>query len=194
MDNYMDSKELMEMKEQLSILTQKLEKETIVNERLMRRATKEKISKMQRHVLIKAIFIACAVPYTHFVSHWLGISPWLCTFTFLLLLTALFSDFLIHRNLRSDEAMQADLMDVRKKVLRIKQAYRDWIKYSIPILFVWIAWFAYEICQQPDIPQEAIFIGMGAGSIFGGIIGLLQYKKTQRNADEILQQIEDMKM
>ena len=46
MENYMDSRELMEMKEQLSILTKKLEKETIVNERLMRRATKEKISKM----------------------------------------------------------------------------------------------------------------------------------------------------
>mgnify|MGYP003525238969 CR=1 FL=1 len=48
MEKYMDSRELMEMKEQLSILTKKLEKETIVNDRLMRRTTKEKISKMQR--------------------------------------------------------------------------------------------------------------------------------------------------
>ena len=53
MENYMDSRELMEMKEQLTILTKKLEKETIVNDRLMRRATKEKISKMQRRALIK---------------------------------------------------------------------------------------------------------------------------------------------
>ena len=37
MTNNTESKELLEMKEQLSLLVQKLEKETIVNERLIRR-------------------------------------------------------------------------------------------------------------------------------------------------------------
>ena len=194
MDNYMESKELMEMKEQLSILTQKLEKEKIVNDRMMRCATKEKISKMQRHALIKAIAIAFAIPYTHFVTHWLGISPWFCAFTFALLAIALYADFRIHRNLRANEAMQGNLMDVRKKVLHIKQAYRDWIKFSIPILIVWLTWFVYEICQNPDIPQEAIFTGIGSGGVFGGIIGFLEYRKIQRSADEILQQIEEMEV
>lgn len=194
MDNYMDSRELMEMKEQLSILTKKLEKEKIVNDKMMRRAIRGKISKMQRHALIKAIAIAFAIPYTCWASYWLGISPWFCVFTCSILGIALYSDYRIHRNLRGNEAMQGNLLDVRKKVLHIKQAYRDWIKFSIPILFVWFAWFAYEICRHPDIPKEIIFTGMGAGSIFGGIIGVLQYKKMQRNADEILQQIEDMKV
>ena len=190
----MDSRELMEMKEQLSILNQKLEKEKIVNDRMMRRATKEKISKMQRHALIKAIAIACAIPYTHFVTHWLGISPWFCASTFALLAIALYADFRIHRNLRANEAMQGNLMDVRKKVLHIKQDYRDWIKFSIPILIVWLTWFVYEICQNPDIPQEAIFTGIASGGVFGGIIGFLEYRKIQRSADEILQQIEEMEV
>ena len=47
MNEYIDSRELQQMKEQLAILTQKLDKETIVNERLMRRAMKEKVTKMQ---------------------------------------------------------------------------------------------------------------------------------------------------
>lgn len=190
----MDSRELMEMKEQLSILNQKLEKEKIVNDRMMRRATKEKISKMQRHALIKAIAIAFAIPYTCWVTHWLGFSPWFCAFTFAALVIALYADYRIHRNLRANEAMQGNLMDVRKKVLHIKQAYGDWIKFSIPILIVWLTWFVYEIYQQPDIPQEAIFAGIGSGGIFGGIIGFLEYRKIQRSADEILQQIEDMKV
>ena len=194
MDNYMDSRELTEMKGQLSILTQKLEKEKIVNDRMMRRATKEKISKLQHHALIKAIAIAFAIPYTCWVTHWLGFSPWFCAFTFAALVIALYADYRIHRNLRANEAMQGNLMDVRKKVLHIKQDYRDWIKFSIPILIVWLTWFVYEICQNPDIPQEAIFTGIGSGGVFGGIIGFLEYRKIQRSADEILQQIEEMEV
>lgn len=192
MENYMDSRELMEMKEQLSILTKKLEKETIVNGRLMRRATKEKISKMQRRALIKGIFIGLCVPYTIGVFHFIGLSLWLCGFTVLILLIALYCDYRIHRNIRSDEAMYGNLLDVRKKVLRIKQAYKDWLKFSIPILAIWLVWFWYESFQLPDIPKESIFIGTISGGIIGGIIGTMQYKKMQRSADEILEQIEEM--
>ena len=192
MENYMDSRELMEMKEQLAILTKKLEKETIVNDRLMRRATKEKISKMQRRALIKGIFIGLCIPYVIGVCHLVGLSLWLCGFTVLILLIALYYDYRIHRNIHSDEAMYGNLLDVRKKVLRIKQAYKDWLKFSIPILILWLVWFWYESFQLPDIPKESILIGTISGGIIGGILGTVQYKKMQRSADEILEQIEEM--
>ena len=90
MNDYMDSRELMEMKEQLSILTQKLEKETIVNKRLMRRAMKNKISKMQRHALIKGIIIALAIPYLIGCLHFIDSSPWFNAVSICSLITALF--------------------------------------------------------------------------------------------------------
>ena len=192
MDNYMDSRELMEMKEQLSILTKKLEKETIVNEKLMRRATKEKISKMQRHALIKGIAIALAVPYSLACMYYLGTSWCLNAVTICLLIFALYSDYRIHRNLRSNEAMQGNLLEVRKKVLRIKQAYKDWIKFSIPVTLVWIVWFLYEVSQQAHVSKYAVIIGAVIGGIIGGILGTIEYKKMQRDADEILEQIEEV--
>ena len=192
MENYMDSRELMEMKEQLAILIKKLEKETIVNDRLMRRATKEKISKMQRRALIKGIGLGLCIPYVIGVCHLVGLSLWLCGFTVLILLIALYYDYRIHRNIHSDEAMYGNLLDVRKKVLRIKQAYKDWLKFSIPILIIWLIYFLYESFQLPDIPKESIFIGSIFGGSIGGFIGFLQYKKMQRDADEILEQIEEM--
>ena len=88
--------------------------------------------------------------------------------------------------------MYGNLLDVRKKVLRIKQAYKDWLKFSIPILAIWLVWFWYESFQLPDIPKESIFIGIIFGGIIGGILGTVQYKKMQRSADEILEQIEEM--
>ena len=194
MEKYMDSRELMEMKEQLSILAKKLEKETIVNERLMRRATKEKISKMQRRALIKGIGLGLCIPYVIGVCQLVGLSLWLCGFTVLILLIALYTDYRIHRNIHSDEAMYGNLLDVQKKVLRIKQAYKDWLKFSIPILALWLLSFWYETFQLPDIPKESIFIGSISGGIIGGFIGFLQYKKMQRSADEILEQIEEMQV
>ena len=40
MTNNIDSKEMLKMKEQLSLLIKKLDKETIVNERMIRRSMK----------------------------------------------------------------------------------------------------------------------------------------------------------
>ena len=54
MTNNTESKELLEMKEQLSLLVQKLEKETIVNERLIRRSMKEKASWLHRRLIIES--------------------------------------------------------------------------------------------------------------------------------------------
>lgn len=192
MNNYMDSRELMEMKEQLSILNKKLEKETIVNDRLMRRAMKNKISKMQRHALIKGIFIVLAMPYIICCLHVIGTSPWFNAVSICSLITALLYDYRIHKNLHSNEAMYGNLMEVRKKVLSIKQAYKNWLKISIPFIIIWFSWFLYELFQLPHIPKDVIFTGVVFGGTIGGIIGTLQYKKMQRTTDEILQQIEEM--
>ena len=192
MNNYMDSRELMEMKEQLSILNKKLEKETIVNDRLMRRAMKNKISKMQRHALIKGIFIVLAMPYNICCLHVIGTSPWFNAVSICSLITALLYDYRIHKNLHSNEAMYGNLMEVRKKVLSIKQAYKNWLKISIPFIIIWFSWFLYELFQLPHIPKDVIFTGVVFGGTIGGIIGTLQYKKMQRTTDEILQQIEEM--
>ena len=192
MNNCMESRELMEMKEQLSILNKKLEKETIVNDRLMRRAMKNKISKMQRHALIKGIFIVLAMPYSICCLHVIGTSPWFNAVSICSLITALLYDYRIHKNLHSNEAMYGNLMEVRKKVLSIKQAYKNWLKISIPFIIIWFSWFLYELFQLPHIPKDVIFTGVVFGGTIGGIIGTLQYKKMQRTTDEILQQIEEM--
>lgn len=192
MDNYLDSKELQEMKEQLAILTQKLNKEAIVNERLIRQSIKKDVLKTQRHSFIKAIVIAFCIPFTIWNFHQIGTSLWLCAFTTFFLGLALTYDYFTHRNLRSNEAMQGNLIEVRKKVVSIKQAYKNWLKIGIPFIILWCPWFLYEVSLQTHIPQEAIVLGFASGVIIGGAIGIREYLKLQRTTDEILQQINDI--
>ena len=65
MMNNIDSIELQEMKEQLAILTQKLEKETIVNERLIRQSMKDKASTIRRKAIIESIVTLIMIPYLY---------------------------------------------------------------------------------------------------------------------------------
>ena len=64
MNEYIDSKELQQMKEQLAILTKKLDKETIVNERLMRQAMKSKASSIRKQAIIESVITLIMIPYT----------------------------------------------------------------------------------------------------------------------------------
>ena len=54
----MENKELEEMKAQLATLNNKLEKEEIVNEGLLRNTTKNNISKLQKRLIVRMIIIA----------------------------------------------------------------------------------------------------------------------------------------
>ena len=63
MTNSIDSKELLEMKEQLLLLTRKLEKETIVNERLIRRSMKEKADKLSLQLIVEGLVAFIMIPF-----------------------------------------------------------------------------------------------------------------------------------
>ena len=64
------------------------------------------------------------------------------------------------------------------------------------MLIVWFAWWEYEIYQNmahEDLTMMFIISGSGIfGAIIGGIIGLRIHKRTLRNADDLLHQLEEL--
>ena len=92
--NYIESKELQEMKEQLAILTQKLEKETIVNERLIRQSMKDKASTIRRKAIVESIVTLIMIPYFIWVMpNVIAISTGLCCFTCFFMVLALVCNY-----------------------------------------------------------------------------------------------------
>ena len=63
MTNNIDSKEMLEMKEQLSLLIKKLDKETIVNERMIRRSMKEKADRLNRRLIVESLVALIMIPF-----------------------------------------------------------------------------------------------------------------------------------
>ena len=67
MENITENAELEQMRAQLNLLKGKLEKETIINEQLIRKAMKEKVSSLNRQTLVLAFIILLAIPYCTWV-------------------------------------------------------------------------------------------------------------------------------
>ena len=197
MNEYIDSRELQQMKEQLAILTQKLDKETIVNERLMRQAMKSKASWLRRKAILESAITLIMIPYFIWVMPGLcGISVEFCAFVCFFLVLALGYNYYIHTRFRPDKFAHGNLLEARKDTLMLKKFYANWLKFiGIPFIVIFLCWFVHDITKaiHGEELQGALY-GMAVGVVIGGIIGIYRYRKTQRTADEILEQIEEMQV
>ena len=197
MNEYIDSRELQQMKEQLAILTQKLDKETIVNERLMRQAMKDKASWLRRRFIIKGIADLILLPYFIWLAPGLlGLSVGFCIFVSLFILLALGCDYYINTRFRPEKFVYGNLLEARQDTLMLKKFYANWLKFiGIPFIVVFFTWFIYDIAQVIHGEElKGALGGMAIGTVIGSIVGIYRYRKTQRTADEILAQIEEMQV
>ena len=192
MNNYT---ELEEMRAQLAILNKKLEKEAIVNERLMRSSMKDKAWTLRRKAIVEAIVTVVMIPYFMWgMPNLLGMSIGFCAFTCFFMILALGYNYYIHTHFRPDEFIYCNLVKARKDTMMLKKFYANWVKYiGIPFIVIFLGWFAYEMTQKLQGEQlQSVLIGMGVGLVLGLVIGIFNYCRTQRIADDILLQIEEL--
>ena len=197
MMNDFDSRELQEMKKQLSILSQKLEKETIVNERLIRQSMKNKASSIRRTAIVEAIITLAMIPYFIFVMpQILAISTGLCYFTCFFMVLSLACDYYIHTRFRPYKFVQGNLLEIQKDTLMMKKIYLDWIKFiGLPFIVVFFCWFIHDIrLAYPNEELNYFYYGIGFGILIASIIAIIETRKIQHTANEILEQIEEMQV
>ncbi len=186
--------ELDKMKEQLNLLHQKLAQERIVNERLVRRTVNTNVGRINRNHFIITLIAAIGIPYSIFVFWWMHISWFFTIITALFLLIALLYTQYAHRKLCPTDIAVCTLSEITQRIVRMKLLYARWLRFSIPFLICWIVGFAYEIMSLTGVSLEerrAILIGGAIGGLIGAIFGIICYRRTQRLANEILNDISD---
>lgn len=187
--------EFEEMRVQLALLNKKLQQENIVNERLMRRIMKDKASFIRRKAIIESVVIIGMIPfYLWMMPQLTGLSMRLCIFTAFFMVLALGYNYYIHSHFNPQEFIHGNLIKARKDTLRMKKLYANWIKFiGIPFIIVFLSWFIYEtmhLYQGEEL--QCVMTGIIVGIVIGGCIGICQFLKIQRNADDILAQIEEL--
>lgn len=193
MEEQLNTIELKEMKKQIALLRSKLEKESIVNEKIIRRSMRDKLKSIKRTSYILCILVLLAVCY-----FWLDtvtrevFSPWFIGVTIVFLLVAVIYDCCCNRLLRTQNFANGNLLEEVDKLNKYRKMYHRWHQISIPFLFVWLPWFIYEAAESSEHALGLLFGGLVGGCV-GGIFGWRWYRKEINTVGEVLEQIEELK-
>lgn len=195
-NNTLVSHELEQMRSQIGMLKQKLEQQTIVNERHIRNSMKSKISDLNRTVrgtIFAGIFAVLFAPMTFYIQ---GCSLLFVIGTAVMLAACLGLTIVQKINLgRMTDLSQSNLIETAERLSRTRTHYKEWYKIAIPMLLAWVGWMIYEMVNAIGIESPTaigFYCGAGAGLIIGGVIGARINRKVVQQANEILAQIEEL--
>ena len=195
MTNNIDSKEMLEMKEQLSLLIKKLDKETIVNERMIRRSMKEKADRLNRRLIVESLVALIMIPFFICVLPNLSkVSMPFCIFSAGFFALDVLYNFYMYIRFSPRKFIESNMIEARRDTLNFKKQTLRWTYcIGIPFPVVYIAWFVYEKMQyyQGEI-LKIVLVSALIGFLIGGAIGINIFLKTLRVTDDILMQIEEL--
>lgn len=193
-ENTLISRELEEMRSQIGILKEKLDKQTIVNGMHIRNSMKSKASDMNRIIWGSIIAGMFALPYCTWFFWSQHLSVCFIIATAVMLAVCLGLTIAQQVTLRRMDFSQSNLVDVATKLNKVRTHYRNWWKTAIPLLTAWFAWLMYEIisCMGTGPYVIGFCCGVLVGGIIGGIIGFRINRKVICKANEILDQIEEL--
>jgi hypothetical protein len=186
--------ELESMRQQMDTLKRKLDAQVIVNDRMIRHSMKNTAGNINRRYYIIMALCLLMVPYSYWAFVKLsGFSIPFWIFTCVVMLVCCGATYYNSRNLSDANMMTNNLVDVRRRMARAKKFDADWLFIGIPLIIVFLGWFMYENYQlNPDALGNGLFWAGCIGGVLGTIAGFALHFKTQRQYQEIIDQIEDL--
>lgn len=183
-----------EMRQQMAILKGKLDRQEIVNDRLIRQSMKNNASSILNKYLVSIIAALFVIPYSYYVFiNMMGFSMafWICTCIFMVV--CLGFTLFVGKKVYDSNMMDNNLLEVQQNIAKAKKLDSDWLLFAIPVLILWVGWLIYEAYSVLGETLLPFLIGAVLGLIIGGAIGLKMHFKTQRQYQEILQHIEEIR-
>lgn len=196
-DNTMtnDFQELEDMRRQISLLKEKLDKESIVNDKLMRNIMSTKIGNVNSYLLKLLILIPFTMALVYFDFGILfPLSTEFMIVTQIMLVGFGIYIYLNKRLLASANIAGGNLVEESKKLLRFKKREIRYIFFGMPICIVWMVWCFYELlhCGKEQDEIICVIIGASIGAIFGFGYSIRKFRMIMRNINSVVSQIEDI--
>ena len=186
--------DLENMRQQMTTLKNKLNQQEIVNDRLMRRSMRNEVNTITRRYYIIMAIGLFMVPYGYWCFGKLcGLSLlfWIVSSIFMLVCAG--ATYYTLRKINDPNLMNRNLVEARRKVASAKKFEANWLFFGIHAVILWLSWFLYETYQiNGGAYSNGFFWGGCIGGIIGAICGLSLNFKTQRQYQDIIDQIEDL--
>lgn len=193
-NNRLISDELEQMRSQINILKDKLDKQNIINEKHLRKSMKSKMTDINRTILVPIIAGVFAVPYCTWFFWYMKLSSLFVWATALMLIICLALTILQQIKLKGLDFSKGSLIATAEQLQKVRRHYSQWPWIAIPTIIIWVAWLEYEMITKFGNEPYVIGFSCGAalGIIIGGIIGARVNRKIIRRTTEILDQIEEL--
>ena len=185
--------ELEEMRTQLSALKDKLDKETIISNRLLREVTKQKMSHINRNIWFEGACCLFVITFGSYYFRHLGFSWWFVGATILMMIGCFMATILSHRMVKEEEIMMGNLKVVAEQVSHLRQFYKDWIKIGCTIISIWGIWLGIETYYITADWKAFLMmlLPMVIGGIAGGAIGFKINHRLTDEMEEIVRQLNE---
>ncbi|MEE1222638.1 MAG: hypothetical protein UHL07_03765 [Bacteroidaceae bacterium] len=192
----LDSRELEEMRRQVGLLKEKLDRESLVNDKLMRNILTTKRDKIDRYLrqLMVLMPFTLALMYLDFGILFPLSTPFL-VFTEVMLLAAGIFIYCNKRLLASADMAGGNLVEEAKKLVRFRKREIRYVCIGMPLAAVWVAWMlVYEFPRCPEAAEVRPFLTVGCltGAVVGAIVGLAKFRTLLRGVNDIVRQIEEI--
>ena len=190
--------QLEEMRQQMAILKEKLDKQEIINDQLMRKAVGTKLRKIVIERRKKLFFILAGLIYVPAVLYGLlKLDLWFIIVTILFFAVGAAYDIYYTAGINDEDLQNKRLLETKERIIRMKRMNTRWLWFSIPFVIVWIATFFWQILYRMDdgeahLHAQPILIGGLVGGVIGGIIGTVIYQRQQHRASELIEDIEEL--
>jgi hypothetical protein len=195
--NNMDNMELNEMREQISLLREKLRQQEIVNESAIMAVIRKGVKTLNRRGVAMIIFGLFVLPFSCAFVSLLGMSASLVIFTAILIISSVLVTAYAHFGLGFTNVASTNLVQVGLQTVRLRKVYKLWHCIAIPLLLIWFYFLSRELAGLAGLysfDKEALtsMITAGAiGAIIGGAIGFWIDFRTIHEAEEVLEHIKE---
>ncbi len=192
--------ELEQLREQMSIFKDKLNKQQIINDQLVRNTMKSKLSWIKSFVWGEIIIIPIMLLGMAVFHAGTGLSWWLYGFLAIGLIADATGDFIINR-IPKGQLLSGDLVETSKRLVKMKKQRTSWFIIGLIFVTVWLVWFIVELvlktdpgCALPDhnLVIAIMAIAVAVGGVIGGIVSWFIFRKMQRTNNDIIDQLKQI--
>lgn len=192
--------ELEQLREQMSIFKDKLNKQQIINDQLVRNTMKSKLSWIKSFVWGEIIIIPIMLLGMAVFHAGTGLSWWLYGFLAIGLIADATGDFIINR-IPKGQLLSGDLVETSKQLVKMKKQRTSWFIIGLIFVTIWLVWFIVELvlktdpgCALPDhnLVIAIMAIAVAVGGVIGGIVSWFIFRKMQRTNNDIIDQLKQI--
>lgn len=191
--------EFEEMRQQLDILKNKLDNQTLINDKLIRQSMLNKMSFMKKYTWVSFLVLLFIYYGYNEVRIMFNMSWWFYGFTVLVMTFCVCFDAYIN-HVNKKEFLNGDLIATSLQMQRMKKLRKRSLLYGIFFMTIWVSWFVIELYNGSGAANGGentsmfygILVGGGVGLIAGVAIGIWLYLRMQRINSDIISQIDEL--